>query len=68
MDSISTPIYDYRSVHVNVNDDGILEWKDVEESNISMFVNTDPEMYNKAMSEVIKKLTSVLPDIQERSF
>jgi hypothetical protein len=64
IDSVSEPLYHYTPVSVEASDDGIVEWKDASESNIGMFENSDPEKFEKAMAEVIKKLLSALPDIQ----
>lgn len=57
-------VFSYTPIWVKANDDGILEWKDVDSSNITMFVNKDPIKFGLAMTEVIKKLMSVLPDCQ----
>lgn len=62
-DTNTSPLYEYKPVHVRANEDGIVEWEDAEESNVSMFINKDPEIFNNAMSEVIKKLMSALPDM-----
>lgn len=54
-------LYDYCPIKASVTDEGIVTWQDVEESNIKMFVNSDPEIYRRSMSEVVKKLLSALP-------
>ena len=64
IDSVSKPLYHYTPVSVEASDDGIVEWKDTSESNIGMFENSDPEKFEKAMEEVIKKLLSTLPDLE----
>ena len=61
--SVDKPLYEYTPVFVKVDENGKLEWKDTETSNISMFKNIGPEKYNLAMAEVVKKLLSVLPDM-----
>lgn len=62
-DKVTLPLYDYKPVAVKVTDEGKLEWQDVEESNIRMFQNIDPEIYQNAMREVIKKLLKALPEL-----
>lgn len=63
IDSGIEPVYKYTPVNVEVDDNGKLKWEDTKESNVSMFVNTDPQKYCLAMTEVIKKLISALPDM-----
>ena len=60
---MNAPLYEYKPVSVQVTDDGKLQWQEVEESNIRMFQNTDPEIYQKAMREVIKILMKALPEL-----
>ena len=58
------PVYRYTPVSVDVQDNGLLKWREVENSNVEMFVNIDPEIYVKAMREVIKQLLGALPDLE----
>ena len=56
-------LYEYKPVKVDVREDGILSWCDAEESSVSMFINKDPDVYNRAMSKVVKQLMSALPEL-----
>ena len=58
-----SPVYDYKPVHVHVNDDGTLEWQDTDASNVFMFENKDPDVYNIAMGKAVMKLIAALPDL-----
>lgn len=57
-------VYGYRPVSVKVSEDGHLSWCDTESSNVQMFVNAGPDVYPKAMREVVKTLIQALPDIE----
>ena len=63
VDAVNEPLYRYRPVNVKADDNGIVQWEDTKESNICMFENVDTEVYNKAMTNVVKTLISSLPDI-----
>ena len=63
-DSDCKPIYQYTPVKVEVLPTGQLTWTVTENSNIMMFRNSDPDVYEKAMRCVIKTLMSVLPDLR----
>ncbi len=61
--SVFTPVFDYKPINIKVQDNGKLEWFDTQSSNIYMFENTNPLVYQTAMDKVVKSLMSFLPDI-----
>ncbi len=47
-------LYDYCPIRASVTDEGVVTWQDAEESNIKMFINSDPEIYRRSKGEVVK--------------
>lgn len=56
-------LFKYNPVSVNVTPNGKIEWELTKESNIYMFENYDPDVYQNAMEKVIISILSKLPSI-----
>ena len=55
-------IFRYRPVAVSCAPDGDIAWKDVSDSNVEMFENDGPDIYQAAMPVALRALLSTLPD------
>lgn len=56
-------LFKYNPVKVEVSTEGRIKWERSDESNIYMFENYDPEIYQKAMVKSVCHILSNLPNI-----
>lgn len=63
MQEAKKPIFDYKPIHVQVTEDGKVQWERVAQSNIYIFENTNSELYQHLMGKAIKELIASLPNI-----
>ena len=62
-DSSSIHLFSYNPVKVEVSSDGKISWERAQSSNVYMFENRDPEIYEKAMVAAVTDVLSKIPMI-----
>ena len=57
-------LFRFTPVRVDVTPDGKISWTEAKESNVEMFENYDPKIYERAMPKAVIDILSRLPDLE----